>query len=85
MFVDVFDNDLVVCSVLGYGNFLQVFVICGFVFVGDDVLLNGLYGVMLWQFVQIDVVECVDVFKGVNVFLNGVLLNGLVVGGGVNL
>ncbi len=42
---DVLDNDPAVRSAFGYGNFSQVFIIRGFQLNGDDVSLNGLYGV----------------------------------------
>ncbi|MCA8408241.1 TonB-dependent siderophore receptor [Burkholderia cenocepacia] len=82
---DVLDNDPAVRSASGYGNFSQVFVIRGFELAGDDVSLNGLYGVTPRQLVQTDAVERVDVFKGANAFLNGASPNGSAVGGGVNL
>ncbi|MFJ1211979.1 TonB-dependent receptor [Burkholderia pyrrocinia] len=82
---DVLDNDPAVRSASGYGNFSQVFVIRGFQLAGDDVSLNGLYGVTPRQLVETDAVERVDVFKGANAFLNGAAPNGSAVGGGVNL
>lgn len=82
---DVLDNDPTVRSASGYGNFSQVFVIRGFELDGDDVSLNGLYGVTPRQLVATDAIERVDVFKGANAFLNGASPNGSAVGGGVNL
>ncbi|MBN3794276.1 TonB-dependent siderophore receptor [Burkholderia sp. Ac-20392] len=82
---DVLDNDPAVRSASGYGNFSQVFIIRGFQLAGDDVSLNGLYGVTPRQLVQTEAIERVDVLKGANAFLSGASPNGSAVGGGVNL
>ncbi|MBU9464645.1 TonB-dependent siderophore receptor [Burkholderia multivorans] len=82
---DVLDNDPAVRSAAGYGNYAQVFVIRGFKLDGDDISLNGLYGVTPRQLVETDAIERVDVFKGANAFLNGASPNGSAVGGGVNV
>ncbi|MGH8780082.1 TonB-dependent receptor [Paraburkholderia sp.] len=82
---DVLDNDAAVRVSSGYGNFAQVFVIRGFVLQGDDVSLNGLYGVTPRQLVSTEALERVDVFKGANAFLNGASPSGSAIGGGVNL
>ncbi|WP_175838472.1 TonB-dependent receptor [Burkholderia anthina] len=82
---DVLDNDPAVRSASGYGNYSQVFVIRGFELDGDDVSLNGLYGITPRQLVETDAIERVDVFKGANAFLNGAAPNGSAIGGGVNL
>ncbi|RAC55332.1 TonB-dependent receptor plug domain-containing protein, partial [Burkholderia multivorans] len=57
----------------------------GFKLDGDDISLNGLYGVTPRQLVETDAIERVDVFKGANAFLNGASPNGSAVGGGVNV
>ncbi|WP_176234278.1 TonB-dependent receptor plug domain-containing protein, partial [Burkholderia cepacia] len=69
----------------GYGNFSQVFIIRGFQLNGDDVSLNGLYGVTPRQLVATDAVERIDVLKGANAFLSGASPTGSAVGGGVNI
>lgn len=82
---DVLDNDPAVRSAYGFGNFSQVIVIRGFELEGDDISLNGLYGVTPRQLVATDALERVDVFKGANAFLNGASPAGSAIGGGVNL
>ncbi|MBA1365806.1 TonB-dependent receptor [Burkholderia gladioli] len=82
---DVLDNDPAVRSAFGYGNFSQVFIIRGFQLNGDDVSLNGLYGVTPRQLVATDAVERIDVLKGANAFLSGASPTGSAVGGGVNI
>ncbi len=66
----------------GFGNFSEVFVIRGFQLNGDDISLNGLYGITPRQLVATEVLERVDVFKGANAFLNGASPTGSAVGGG---
>ncbi|MCM2494692.1 TonB-dependent receptor [Burkholderia glumae] len=82
---DVLDNDPAVRSGYGYGNFSQVFVIRGFALAGDDVSLNGLYGLTPRQLVATDAVDRVDVLKGANAFLSGASPAGTAVGGDINL
>ncbi len=82
---DVLDNDPAVRTAYGFGNFSQVFVIRGFQLDGDDVSLNGLYGITPRQLVATDALERVDVFKGANAFLSGASPAGSAIGGGLNL
>jgi iron complex outermembrane receptor protein len=82
---DVLDNDPAVRSGLGYGNQAQVFVIRGFQLTGDDISLNGLYGITPRQLVATETLDRVDVFKGANAFLNGASPTGSAIGGGINL
>jgi iron complex outermembrane receptor protein len=82
---DVLDNDPSVRSSLGFGNQSQVFVIRGFQLNGDDISLNGLYGITPRQLVATETLERVDVFKGANAFLSGASPTGSAIGGGVNL
>jgi iron complex outermembrane receptor protein len=82
---DVLDNDPAVRSQLGFGNQQQVFVIRGFQLNGDDISLNGLYGLTPRQLVATETIERVDVFKGANAFLNGASPTGSAIGGGINL
>ncbi|HEY4350181.1 MAG TPA: TonB-dependent receptor plug domain-containing protein, partial [Paraburkholderia sp.] len=82
---DVLANDPSVRTAYGFGNFSQVFVIRGFQLHGDDVSLNGLYGLTPRQLVSTDALERVDVFKGANSFLNGASPTGTAIGGGINL
>jgi iron complex outermembrane receptor protein len=69
----------------GFGNFSEVFVIRGFQLNGDDISLNGLFGITPRQLVATEVLERVDVFKGANAFLNGASPTGSAIGGGINL
>lgn len=82
---DVVENDPAVRTAFGFGNFAQVFVIRGFALTGDDISLNGLYGVTPRQLVATEAIERVDVFKGANAFLGGASPTGSAVGGGINL
>ena len=78
---DLLAHDPAVRPAYGFGNFSEVFVIRGFQLNGDDVSLNGLYGITPRQLVSVDVLERVDVFKGANSFLNGASPTGSSIGG----
>ncbi|MDR5805781.1 TonB-dependent siderophore receptor [Caballeronia sp. LZ001] len=82
---DLLAHDPAVRPAYGFGNFSEVFVIRGFQLNGDDISLNGLYGITPRQLVSPDVLERVDVFKGANAFLNGASPTGSAIGGGINL
>jgi iron complex outermembrane receptor protein len=82
---ELLSHDPGVRPAYGFGNFSEVFVIRGFQLNGDDVSLNGLYGITPRQLVATEVLERVDVFKGANAFLNGASPTGSAVGGGINL
>jgi iron complex outermembrane receptor protein len=82
---DVLDNDPSVRMSRGFGNFAQTFVIRGFTLAGDDISLNGLYGITPRQLVSTEALERVELFKGANAFLNGASPGGSAIGGGVNL
>lgn len=82
---DVLDNDPAVRTGFGFGNFSRVYVIRGFQLTGDDISMNGLYGITPRQLVAVEAIERVDVFKGANAFLNGASPTGSAVGGGINL
>ncbi len=82
---ELLSHDPGVRPAFGFGNFSEVFVIRGFQLAGDDVSLNGLYGITPRQLVATEVLERVDVFKGANAFLNGASPTGSAIGGGINL
>jgi iron complex outermembrane recepter protein len=82
---DLLSHDPGVRPAYGFGNFSEVFVIRGFQLNGDDVSMNGLYGITPRQLVSVDVLERVDLFKGANAFLNGASPTGSAIGGGINL
>lgn len=78
---DVVRNDASVQNVRGYGNASQNFRIRGFNLDGDDISFGGLFGVLPRQVVDTSMVERVEVFKGPNVFVNGISPSGSGVGG----
>ncbi|MEW6483784.1 MAG: TonB-dependent siderophore receptor [Pseudomonadota bacterium] len=82
---DVVKNDASVQSVRGYGNFSQGFRIRGFDLYGDDIGLNGLYGILPRQILPLEDVDRVELIKGSSAFLNGVPAAGTGVGGNVNI
>ncbi|MCQ8241534.1 TonB-dependent receptor [Rhizosaccharibacter radicis] len=81
----VLQNDPSVRTSLGYGNFSETFVIRGFPVYGDDVGIDGLYGIAPRQLVDPQLFEQVQVLNGANAFLNGAAPGGSSIGGGVNL
>ncbi|SQK74847.1 TonB-dependent receptor plug domain-containing protein [Tatumella ptyseos] len=82
---DVVKNDASVQSVRGYGNFSQGFRIRGFDLYGDDIGLNGLYGILPRQILPLEDVDRVELIKGSSAFLNGVPAAGTGVGGTLTL
>tara|TARA_B100000678_G_scaffold167195_2_gene139633 strand:+ start:19041 stop:21221 length:2181 start_codon:yes stop_codon:yes gene_type:complete len=82
---DALQNDPVVRVAKGFGNFQEVYVVRGFPVYSDDMMLNGLYGILPRQFVAAEIVERVEVFRGANAFLNGAAPGGSGVGGAFNL
>ncbi|MEY4921798.1 MAG: ferrichrome receptor fcuA [Pseudomonadota bacterium] len=82
---DVVKNDASVQNVRGYANASQNFRIRGFNLDGDDISFGGLFGVLPRQIVDTSMIERVEVFKGPNVFVNGISANGSGVGGMINL
>jgi iron complex outermembrane receptor protein len=82
---DVLENDPMVRTAKGFGNFQEVYIVRGFPVYSDDLTLNGLYGVLPRQFVAAELLERVEVFRGANAFLNGAAPGGSAIGGTVNL
>lgn len=82
---DVLQNDPTVRTTYGFGNAAEQFVIRGFTLFGDDVGMNGLYGVTPRQLVTPELYEGVQVLNGSSAFLNGAAPGGTGIGGGVNL
>ena len=82
---DVVKNDSSIQNVRGYGNFSQGFRIRGFDLYGDDISLNGLYGILPRQILPLEDVERVEVIKGSSAFLNGIPAGGSGVGGNINI
>jgi iron complex outermembrane recepter protein len=81
----VLENDPTVRTSYGFGNASEQFVIRGFTLFGDDVGLNGLYGITPRQLVAPELFESVQVLNGASAFLNGAAPGGSGVGGSVNL
>lgn len=81
----VLENDPSVRTTYGFGNAAEQFVIRGFVLNGDDVGLDGLYGLAPRQLVAPELYESVQVLNGASAFLNGAAPGGSAIGGNVNL
>lgn len=82
---EVLENDPTVRLSYGFGNASELFVIRGFALYGDDVGLNGLYGVAPRQLVAPELFESIQVLNGASAFLNGAAPGGSSLGGSVNL
>ncbi|MDN0088746.1 TonB-dependent receptor [Yersinia nurmii] len=82
---EVVKNDASVQNVRGFGNASQNYRIRGFNLDGDDISFGGLFGVLPRQIVDTSMIERVEVFKGPNVFVNGISPSGSGVGGMINL
>lgn len=79
------ENDPTVRTSYGFGNAAEQFVIRGFTLFGDDVGLNGLYGIAPRQLIAPELFESVQVLNGASAFLNGAAPGGSGIGGSVNL
>ncbi|GLQ65194.1 TonB-dependent receptor [Gluconobacter kondonii] len=82
---EVLENDPTVRTTYGYGNFSEMFVIRGFAVNGDDVSINGLYGITPRQLVSPELYDQVQVLNGASAFLNGAAPSGSAIGGNINL
>ncbi|MDH7637719.1 TonB-dependent receptor [Sphingomonas oryzagri] len=82
---DVMKNDPAVRVTNGYANSSQMFVIRGFPLNGDDVAMDGLYGVTPRQLVSPELYDSVQVLNGASAFLFGAAPGGSGIGGGINL
>ncbi|GBQ61709.1 ferrichrome siderophore receptor FcuA [Ameyamaea chiangmaiensis NBRC 103196] len=82
---EVLQNDPSVRTTLGYGNFSEMFIIRGFVLYGDDVSINGLYGITPRQLVSPQLYDQVQILNGASAFLNGAAPGSSGVGGNINL
>lgn len=79
------ENDPSVRTTYGFGNASEQFVIRGFTLYGDDVGLNGLYGITPRQLVAPELYSQVQVLNGASAFVNGAAPGGSGLGGSVNL
>ena len=82
---EVLDNDPTIRTTYGFGNASEQFVIRGFALFGEDVGLNGLYGIAPRQIVSPELYQSVQVLNGASAFLNGAAPGGSSLGGSVNL
>jgi iron complex outermembrane receptor protein len=82
---EVLANDPAVRSGYGFGNYSELFVIRGFQLSGDDLSVDGLYGLAPRQIVTTEMYERVEVLRGATAFLNGVPPGGTGIGGSINL
>ena len=81
----VLENDPSIRTTYGFGNASEQFVIRGFTLFGDDIGLDGLYGITPRQLIAPELYEQVQVLNGASAFLNGALPGGSGLGGSVNL
>jgi iron complex outermembrane receptor protein len=82
---DVLENDPTIRATYAFGNAAELFVIRGFTLAGDDLGMNGLYGISPRQIVAPELYESVQVLNGASAFLNGAAPGGSGLGGSVNL
>lgn len=82
---EVLENDPTIRTSYGFGNASELFVIRGFPLFGDDVGLNGLYGIAPRQLISPELFGSVQVLNGSTAFLNGAAPGGSGLGGSVNL
>lgn len=82
---EVLENDPTIRTTYGFGNAAEQFVIRGFSLFGDDVGLNGLYGIAPRQLIAPELFDSVQVLNGATAFLNGAAPGGSGLGGSVNL
>lgn len=81
----VLENDPSIRTTYGFGNAAELFIIRGFPLFGDDVGLDGLYGITPRQLVAPELYDQVQVLNGASAFLNGAAPGGTGIGGSVNL
>lgn len=81
----VLENDPSIRTSYGFGNAAEQFVVRGFTLYGDDVGLDGLYGIAPRQLIAPELYESVQVLNGASAFLNGAAPGGSGLGGNVNL
>lgn len=81
----VLENDPSVRTTYGFGNAAEQFVIRGFTLFGDDIGMDGLYGIAPRQLIAPELYESVQVLNGASAFLNGAAPGGSGLGGSVNL
>jgi len=81
----VLENDPSVRTSLGFGNASEQFIIRGFPLYGEDIAIDGLYGVTPRQLVSPELYDQVQILNGASAFLFGAAPGGTALGGTVNL
>lgn len=81
----VLENDPTIRTTTGFGIAGELFVIRGFSLAGDDIGLDGLYGITPRQLVAPELYQSMQVLNGSTAFLNGAAPGGTGIGGSVNL
>ncbi|MGC3984464.1 MAG: TonB-dependent receptor [Pseudorhodoferax sp.] len=82
---DVLKQDPTVRVARGFGNYQQLYVVRGFPVYSDDMTYNGLYGLLPRQYLAAELVERVEVLRGVSAFVNGAAPGGSGLGGSINV
>lgn len=82
---DVLKNDPTVRVARGFGNYQQVYLVRGFPVYSDDMSYNGLYGLLPRQYLAAELVERVEVLRGVSAFVNSAAPGGSGLGGSINV
>ncbi|EOA03132.1 TonB-dependent siderophore receptor protein [Herbaspirillum frisingense GSF30] len=82
---DVLKNDPVVRTTRGFGNFQESYMIRGFIANSDDLMYNGLFGILPRQYVASEMIERVEVLYGASAFLNGATPGDAGLGGTINI
>lgn len=81
----VLENDPSIRTGYAFGNAAELFILRGFPLFGDDIALDGLYGLTPRQLIAPELYEQVQVLNGASAFLNGATPGGSGIGGSVNL
>lgn len=81
----VLENDPSVRTTLGFGNMSEQFVVRGFNLFGEDIAIDGLFGVTPRQLVSPELYDQVQILNGASAFLFGAAPGGSALGGTVNL
>ena len=81
----VLENDPSVRTTYGFANASEQFVIRGFPLLGEDIAIDGLYGLTPRQLVSPELYDQVQILNGAAAFLFGAAPGGSAIGGTVNL
>ncbi len=81
----VLENDPSVRTTLGFGNMSEQYVVRGFNLFGEDIAIDGLFGVTPRQIISPELYDQVQILNGASAFLFGAAPGGSALGGTVNL